>query len=146
MANLVKINKIITWLNKHDINEYIINDDLTINVKGHVSLNYYNKKELPKYIQFNKVCGDFEICFSDIISLKGAPKECREFNCSDCYNLTSLEGAPTKCEEFYCSDCYNLTSLEGAPTKCKEFDCRNCKCNFTEEDVRKVCDAKKIYN
>lgn len=125
MVNLVKINKIITWINKHNINEYTINDDLTIDVKGHVGLNYYPNKELPKYIQFNKVDGDFEICFSDIISLKGAPKECREFNCSDCYNLTSLEGAPTKCEEFYC---------------------RYCKGNFTEEDVRKVCDAKEIYN
>ena len=93
-----------------------------------------------------EVDGDFEICFSDIISLKGVPKECKGFDCSECYNLTSLKGAPEKCKGFDCSYCEKLTSLEGAPTKCEEFYCRHCKGNFTEEDVRKVCDAKKIYN
>ena len=146
MVNLVEINKIITWLNKHDINEYTINDDLTIDVKGHVGLYKYPDKELPKYIQFNKIEGDFDICFSNIISLKGCPKECYRFGCYGCNSLTSLEGCPEKCEEFDCSYCEKLTSLEGAPTKCEEFYCRHCKGNFTEEDVRKVCDAKKIYD
>ena len=146
IVNLDRINKIITWLNKYDINEYTINDDLTIDVKGHVGLYKYPNKELPKYIQFNRVDGDFEICFSDIISLKGVPKECKGFDCSDCYNLTSLKGAPEKCKWFDCSYCEKLTSLEGAPTKCEEIYCRHCKGNFTEEDVRKVCDAKKIYD
>ena len=101
----------------------------------------------------------------NLISLKGAPKECKEFCCDECESLTSLEGAPEKCEGFYSYYCTNLTSLEGAPIKCEKFNCRGCtnltslkgapkeckefccfycKGNFTEEDVKKVCNAKII--
>ena len=64
------------------------------------------------------------------------------FNCS--YNeLTSLEGAPkTVGENFGCS--YNkLTSLDGAPKIVyNDFYCRNNNVQFTEAQVRAVCDVK----
>ena len=64
------------------------------------------------------------------------------FNCS--YNeLTSLEGAPkTVGENFGCS--FNkLTSLVGAPKSVGEdFYCRNNNVQFTEAQVRAVCNVK----
>ena len=201
--------KIEVWLKEYKVREYKINSDLTIDVEGDfVYLQKYQDKELPKYIQFNRVDGCFDISKSNITSLKGCPKECQAFYCCNCNNLTSLEdapkeckivwcsgcenlsslegsprhcrtfwcnscnnlttlkGAPEKCDEFKCMGCENLsslegapkecidfwcngrnnlTSLEGAPKKCREFYCRDCKGNFTKEDVRKVCNAKKIH-
>ena len=68
------------------------------------------------------------------------------FSCSR-NKLTSLEGCPSKVNgNFNCI--YNeLTSLEGCPSKVNgDFDCSRNPGNFTEEDVRKVCDVKgKIY-
>jgi hypothetical protein len=62
-------------------------------------------------------------------------------------NLTSLENCPkTVGGSFGCS--FNkLTSLAGAPTIVdKDFHCRNNTVQFTEQDVRAVCDVKgKIF-
>ena len=90
-------------------------------------------------------CVDFT-CYHchGLTSYKGAPKKCENFYGSNCKNLTSLEGAPEECEEFYCAFCDKLASLKGAPKKCKEFHCMGCKGNFTKEDVKKVCNVKKI--
>jgi hypothetical protein len=75
--------------------------------------------------------------------LVGAPKTVGEdFYCS--YNLlTSLEGAPeTVGGDFYCG--YNkLTSLVGVPKYVGGiFVCNDNPGNFTEEQVRAVCDVK----
>ena len=110
MVNLVKINKIITWLNKHDINEYTINDDLTIDVNGNVNLSFvtFTNGKLPDYIQFNYVKKIFNICNTNLTSLKGCPKECEEFYCFFCKSLTSLEGAPEECFIFHCIKFYKI--------------------------------------
>ncbi len=58
-------------------------------------------------------------------------------------NLTSLENCPkTVGGSFGCS--FNkLTSLAGAPKIVdKDFHCRNNTVQFTEQDVRAVCDVK----
>lgn len=78
-------------------------------------------------------------------SLEGVPKEIKKaFGCSFCKSLTSLEGAPEKVSgDFSCADCRSLTSLEGAPKEVDgSFSCFGCKQDFTEEDVRKVCDVE----
>ena len=44
--------------------------------------------------------------------------------------------------DFDCSYCDNLTSLDGAPQKVgRYFDCSDCGKQFTEEEVREVCDV-----
>lgn len=161
--------KIEDWLKERDIKNYKIKKDLTIDVKGDVVLAE-NDKEIPSYIQFGKISGDFwcNDCF-DLESLKGCPKEVKgEFNCCNCPKLESLEGAPQKvgtwfdCSEcdkleslkgaprkvgggFYCTGCKNLKSLEGAPQKVgASFNCDYCGVKFTEDDVRKVCDVKGL--
>ena len=131
------------WLKKYNIKNYTINDDWTIDAKK-VFINNYKSSELPNYIIFNNV-NDFTFynC-KNLTSLKGCPVKCKYFKCSDT-SIKTLEGAPKECEEFICSHCEYLISLEGAPKECIKFDCSGCKGKFTEEDVRKVCNAKNIY-
>jgi hypothetical protein len=124
------VARIEKWLNENYIKNYTINDDLTIDVKGDVDLHRYGERELPEYIQFGKIKGNFDIySSSDLISLRGCPREVSgSFSCSECYNLKSLDGCPQIVKDgFYCSYCHSLTSLEGAPKIVgKDFRCLNC--------------------
>ena len=115
------------WLKKYDIRNYTINSDFTIDINGNVNLAYaeFTDGKLPDYIQFNYVKKSFNICDTNIISLKGCPKECEEFHCFNCCSLTSLEFSPKKCNDFDCGHT-SITSLEGAPEKCKNFSCNIC--------------------
>ena len=63
------------WLKEHNIKNYTINDDFTIDVNGEVNLYKINLKEFPEYIQFGVVKDDFNCSNSKLTSLKGAPKE-----------------------------------------------------------------------
>ena len=68
------------------------------------------------------------------------------FNCS--YNqLTSLEGAPSEVGGYFWCSYNQLTTLEGAPKEVSgDFTCYNNKKQFTEEEVRAVCNVKgEIY-
>ena len=111
------------WLKEYNIKNYTINDDLTIDVDGFVFLNKENLKEFPDYIQFGVVKSYFSCYRNQLTSLRGCPREVHEyFDCS--YN--------------------NLTSLEGAPREVRGlFDCSKNNIQFTEEDVRKVCNVKR---
>ena len=116
--------KIEYQLYKLNIKDYIINEDLTIDVKGDVifdSSSGYN--EIP--FQFGEVKGNFIWRDAKLYSLKGAPNECFNFACINS-KLTSLKYAPKKCINFLCYD-NNLTSLEYASKGCVHilFDCHN---------------------
>lgn len=119
---------------QYDITNYIINDDLSIDVDGDVGLCNRKLTKLP--LKFRNVTGNFYCSYNQLTSLEGAPQTVGvDFYCQD-NQLTTLEGAPqTVGCGFYCSynqlitlkgtpqtvmgnfDCYNnqLTSLEGAP-------------------------------
>ena len=151
------------WLNEYNIRNYTINDDFTIDVDGNVDLFSRNLIRFLDYIQFGVIKGFFDCSNNKLTSLKGSPKEVRGyFSCSDnqltslegapenvggtficSYNkLTSLEGAPKETNGFYCNENL-LTSLKGAPKKVKgKFDCRSNIVQFTDNDVRKVCDVR----
>ena len=117
----------------------------------------------PKEVGWNFDCSR---CAS-LKDLTGAPEKVKHnFDCQRCTSLESLNGAPEKVEgDFYCYNCISLKSLEGAPkevgrsfncSKCTSlkdltrapkkvgmfFNCSNCGKQFTEEDVRAVCDVK----
>ena len=80
---------------------------------------------MPQYhlpFKFNVVSGDFT--FED-------------------NKLTSLEGAPQKVGGSFSCAGNKLTSLEGGPKEVPGyFFCYDNPGNFTEEDVRKVCNVK----
>jgi hypothetical protein len=80
------------WLDKYKIENYIINDDLTVDVDGYVNLRYKNLTNIP--IKFNVIMGYYSCAVNQLTNLQGAPKEIGGyFTCS--YNqLTSLQFAP----------------------------------------------------
>ena len=90
-----KRTQIIKWLDSYEIENYTINDDWTIDVKGSVYLNYVSLTCFPSFIKFNKVSGYFYCSDNQLTSLKGCPTTVSgSFSCRD-NKLTSLEGCPT---------------------------------------------------
>lgn len=142
MKTLIKKLLIKSWLKKYEITNYTINDDYTIDVYGDVSLSDCNLTEFPSYIQFGTVKGDFYCGFNQLTLLRGCPKKVEgSFNCT--YNkLTTLEESPREIRgNFYCNN-NKLTSLEGAPELVtKNFYCSYNSTNFSEDDVRNVCEV-----
>jgi hypothetical protein len=99
-----------------EVENYKINDDLSVDVNGSVDISGVGELTLRLIpIQFGKVSGYFFCKKNELITLEGSPKEVGgAFVCSD-NRLTSLEGAPKEIGgSFYC-DYNQLTSLEGAP-------------------------------
>ena len=98
---------------KHELQNYVINDDGSIDVDGNVYLDNRKLTKLP--LKFNKVTGNFNCYSNELTSLEGCPKEVGgDFHCST-NKLTDLKGSPKKIGgDFECS--YNkLTTLEGCP-------------------------------
>jgi hypothetical protein len=80
------------FLEKSHIKDYIIYDNLTVDVKGDVNLSNQNLKAFP--IQFGVVSGSFLCDGNNLTTLLGAPhKVALVFDCSS-NALTSLEYAP----------------------------------------------------
>ena len=160
-----RCNEIAEWLTEHDIKNYTINDDFSIDVNGNVNLELKDLTELPDHIQFGVVRGNFVCTDNNLASLRGVPRVVGQGFYCDINKLTSLEGAPEKVgekfdcnynqlssleggpkevgESFYCTR-NKLTSLIGAPKKVGgDFYCSNNKVRFTEDDVRRVCNVRK---
>jgi len=64
---------VIDFLDNNEISNYVINLDGTIDVHGRVMLYSYSGIELPSYIQFGKVLGNFSCSCLNITSLVGFP-------------------------------------------------------------------------
>ena len=111
------------WLNKMKIENYKINDNLTVNVNGNVFIENANLSKIP--VQFKIVQGTFQCSKNKLTSLKGSPIRAKNFYCNS-NQLTSLEYAPkTVKRDFNCSDNL-LTSLKGCPEKVgKSINCKS---------------------
>ena len=111
--------------------------------KGDLNLHGLHLTVLPDILKDITVGGHFDCSVNKLTSLEGAPKTVGgDFLCS-VNKLTSLINAPSSVGgDFYCS--YNLlTSLEGAPeTVGGDFYCGYNSVQFTEAQVRAVCDVK----
>ena len=103
--------------------ERMIKDYIRNGSKGNLELSNMNLTELPEILKDIDV-GRFFICSNNkLTSLNNSPKTVGGyFSCSN-NKLTSLVGAPT--------------SVGGA------FNCGNNSVQFTEAQVRAVCDVKK---
>ena len=94
-------SKIESWLIKMNIKNYVINDDLTIDVNGDVDLSTKNLNNIP--VQFGIVKGSFNCAENQLTSLKGAPYNVAHFFVCDDNLLTNLEYGPSKVNgSFYC--------------------------------------------
>ena len=127
------------WLRKYKINNFKINDDLTIDVK-YLDLSCYKEESLPEFIQFGKVimC---DVSNSNLKTLKGLPQDyVVYFYCNYCEELTSLQYCPKRVSNFECEGCSKLKSLKFGPSIVNgTFKCRNCGKKFKVEDVIKIC-------
>ena len=105
------------WLKEMGIENYIINEDLTVDVKGDVNISFERLKEIP--VQFGIVEGDFYCYNNELTSLEGCPKEVKgSFNCYD-NNLINLEDCPEVIHgDFDCGH-NNLTSFKFFPKEIK---------------------------
>jgi hypothetical protein len=133
------------WLNEYNINEYVINDDFTIDVlplkfnhigrsECNVTLANRNLTQLPEFIQFNDVYGFFNISSNPLTTLRGCPK--RVLHSPE----TDYSG------NFRCDNC-QLKTLEYIPTLVMgNVNCQNNPGRFAEEDVIHFCNVQKdIY-
>ena len=91
------------WLDRMSIENYTINDDLTVDVDGDVYINDENLITIP--FKFNKINGYFDCSFNNLTSLKGSPTTINgRFYCNN-NELTTLEYCPTTINgEFYCDN------------------------------------------
>lgn len=115
-------------LDKWNINieNFTINNDLTVDVDGDVNLYDRTITKLP--FKFGKVTGNFSISESRLETLEGCPYEIGgNFNCWDC-NLTSLEFSPLEIGAYMDCSGNKLTSLKGMPLEIgSDFDCYHNK-------------------
>lgn len=116
------------WLEKYCEmkGKYTINPDMTIDAVLEVKILNYPEKEFPEYIQFGKV-PIFEINrATQLISLRGCPKQCDLFQVRYCTSLETLEHCPKVCMNFSCEGCKKLKSLENSPVVERDFCCSGC--------------------
>ena len=112
------------WLKEHNIRNYTINDDSTIDVSEDISFEIQILKEFPEYIQFGVVEGFFDCSYCHLKSLRGVPRIVKGcFDCAD-NELTSLEGAPRE--------------VGG------DFSCIHNPTSFTEKDVKSICNVVEV--
>ena len=88
---------------KHNIENYTINKDHSIDVDDDVNLYRKGLTKIP--LKFRKVSGYFDCDDNSLTSLEGSPTSVGgDFYC-DNNKLTSLEGSPTSVGGyFYCND------------------------------------------
>jgi hypothetical protein len=89
-----KIVQIKNWLDGQGIINYEINDDFSIDVNQTVNIDKHADGNLPYYIQFNEINGNFYSRYNGMTSLKGFPRIVLG-DCNITYNpIKSLEYAP----------------------------------------------------
>lgn len=125
------------WLKRYRINNYVINEDLTVDVYGKVILSNHNLKELP--IQFRRVRGNFELRNNKLKSLKGCPIIVDgDFSCEN-NRLTSLEYCPQKVGDLFNCSKNRLRDLRYSPQSIPgAFYCNNNKIVTLKNGPRNV--------
>ena len=105
--------EVIQVCEKYEIENYTINDDLSIDVDDNVHLGFKMLEYLP--LKFNYVSGGFGCYENKLISLEGSPKTVNgDFYCFT-NELETLQGCPqTVGGDFSCSD-NKLKDLEHFP-------------------------------
>lgn len=98
LKKYLAIRKIKKWLNKLSIDDYVIHDDLTVDVNGNVNFEiqyiWFALKKIP--FKFGVVTGNFEFAHHHLSSLENCPQKVGgNFDISS-NRLTSLEGFPSE--------------------------------------------------
>lgn len=118
-------DNIITFMDEYNIDNYIINDDMTVDINGDIDISGNDIIDFP--FKFNRVIGDFDCSNNLLTSLKNIPN----YISGSCYlfenNLTSIDFMPEIGDNLSLSFNY-LTSLKGCPKRVNgSFYCGNNK-------------------
>mgnify|MGYP000334970280 FL=1 len=98
---------------QYKIENYIINPDGSIDVKGDVFFSFKGLTKLP--LKFNSVSGSFHCANNELTSLEGCPNYISDnFRC-DNNNLTSFDGFPKYVGGYINCGSNLLTNLDGCP-------------------------------
>ena len=112
-----KILQIKTWLEEHDVTNYSLNSDLSIDVLQSLDFSY-DEIEFPSYIKFRKVLGDYRLKHCDIESLIGGPEIVT--GTFYCINTTvkNFDGAPIEVH----NDCNIYDNDNLSPNEIDKFE------------------------
>lgn len=108
------------------LTKYKINDDLSVDIDGNVSLTTCDLTEIP--LNFNKVNGNFIIYNNKLTSLEGSPKIVRgSFDCSH-NKLKNLKGSPEIVRRNFSCQRNSITTLVGGPREVNgDYNCSENK-------------------
>ena len=129
------------WLDEHNVKNYVINPDLTIDVK----VDLFIEEDLPDFINFNKVYSMCTFWGLKITTLRGAPKYVNDhFTCRRT-SIETLEGCPIEIEgEFEVVDNKKLKNIDNLPQKVgyiTKFYSNSKRVN--NSTYQKLCDITK---
>lgn len=103
------------WLDEHEVENYTINDDNSVDVEGDVHLVDSDYEGLVK---FGTVSGDFIIGAGNIRSLKNAPKHVGGDLSVTGLDITTLAGLPESVDgDVTLAHLDDISSLEGMPKR-----------------------------
>lgn len=102
------------WLKEHNVKNFTINDDLTIDVND----DLFIEEDLPDFINFNRVYADCTFWYSPITTLRGAPKYVSgNFECHRT-SIETLEYCPIEIGgSFEVVDNKKLKNIDNLPQK-----------------------------
>lgn len=142
------------WLNEKGIVNYLINDDLTVDVHSKSVFLRFGKDENKLFVKFNDIEKDFTILINSpknpLSSLKGCPEKVRgNFNIN--FNgLSSLEYCPKEVGGYFSCSNNKLISLLYCPVEVGgSFECNNNKLISLEYCPKRVgasffCSGNKL--
>ena len=115
-------------------------------IEGSIDISRLHLTRLPD-LQGVTVERYFRCDQNKLQNLEGAPEVVGSYLYAMFSQLTSLKGSPKRIGGDFMVYNNNLTSLEGCPEYVGgDFDIANNTRQFTEEEVRAVCDVKgKVY-
>jgi hypothetical protein len=131
-------DEIKAWLDALDVKNYVIHDNLVVDVNDRVYLNFKlgGRKYLP--LQFGLVKGDFCIKQNNLTTLKGSPHTVLgRFECMG-NPLSSFDYLPKVMERLDCSGKITLKDL--MKTQLKYGICHECK---TKDE--QISELKEYY-
>jgi len=108
------------WLTKHEIKNFEVLSDYSVNVKGSVKLadKLANLSKLP--LSFNQVDGDFDISNNELVTLEGSPRTVQGDFLAFKNEIGSLKGGPKEVGGSFIILKNNISSLKHSPALVKE--------------------------
>lgn len=104
------------WLDSQFIHNYIINEDLSVDVMGDVNFSGKNLEFIP--IQFGVIDGNFDCSNTNLQNTQGFPKKVKGSVDISGTSIKSLHGMTEDIgQSFYCSNNKELFSLKYGPAK-----------------------------